>query len=264
MATRIENQPRIHPTAVVDSKAELGAQVEIGPFAVIGPQVRLGDRTRVGAHAVLMGSTRLGEDCVVHAHAVLGDAPQDLKYTRCQSHVDIGARNHFREFCTVHPATHDGASTRIGSDNLFMAYTHVAHDCVVGSHVILANSANLGGHVVVEDWAIIGGVTPVHQFCRIGRHSIVGLGCRVVKDVAPFTKCGGDPLRTAGLNSVGLTRRGFSEETRLELKRAYRILFRSGLTMKEAVLRIRAELRHLPELEQLCAFVEGSQRGLTF
>ena len=262
-AARAEAGRRIHPTAIVDPQAEVGDQVEIGPYAVIGPDVRLGARTRVGPHVVVLGHTRIGEDCVLHAHSVLGDVPQDLKYTRCVSYVEIGARNHFREFSTVHPATHEGASTRIGSDNLFMAYTHVAHDCTVGSHVIMANCAQIGGHVTVEDWAILGGMAAVHQFTRIGRHSIIGFGGRVSKDVAPFVKCGREPLRAVGLNSVGLARRGFSEETRLELKRAYRILFRAGLPLSEALERVRAELRALPELAQLCSFIEGSERGLT-
>jgi UDP-N-acetylglucosamine acyltransferase len=258
-----EGKPRIHPTAIVDAQAQLGEQVEIGPYAVIGPDVRLGARTRVGAHAVILGYTRIGEDCVLHPHSVLGDSPQDLKYTRCESFVEIGARNHFREFTTVHPGTEEGQVTRIGSDNLFMAYTHVAHNCTVGSHVIMANCAQIGGHVTVEDWAILGGMCAVHQFTRIGRHSIVGFGGRVSKDVAPFVKCGREPLRTVGLNSVGLARRGFSAETRVEIKRAYRILFRSELPLREAVARVRAELRPIPELAQLCAFVEGSERGLT-
>ncbi len=263
MVTRPDRAPRVHPTACIEPGAELGEQVEVGPFAVVGPHVRIGARSRIGAHAVLTGHTSLGEDNVVFAHAVLGNPPQDLKYTRCVSFVEIGARNQIREFATIHAATDDGHVTRVGSDNLFMAYTHVAHDCVVGNHVIMANSAMLGGHVVVEDWAIIGGITPVHQFSRIGRHSMVGMGCRVLKDVAPFVKCAGDPLRTVGLNSVGLARRGFSEETRLELKRAYRLLFRSKLTVRDAVGRIRKELRPIPEVEQLCTFAISSERGLT-
>ncbi|MBI5835808.1 MAG: acyl-ACP--UDP-N-acetylglucosamine O-acyltransferase [Candidatus Eisenbacteria bacterium] len=262
MATREETRPRIHATALVDPRAELGTGVQVGPYAIVGAGVRLGAGTRVGPHAVLMGNLSLGEDNVVHPHAVLGDDPQDLKFRGERSYVEIGDRNQIREFCTVHPATVEDGATRIGSDCLLMAYTHVGHDCRVGNHVVMANSAHLGGHVSVDDWAILGGVTAVHQFARVGRHSLVGMGSRVVKDVPPFVKCAGEPLRTAGLNTVGLVRRGFPAETRLELKRAYRILFRSHLTVREAVRRIRGELRQLTEIEQLCDFVATSERGI--
>jgi UDP-N-acetylglucosamine acyltransferase len=262
MAVRGDARSRIHPTAVVDPQAVLAESVQIGPYAVIGPGVRLGARTRVGPHAVLMGNLSMGEDNVVHPHAVLGDDPQDLKFKGGRVYVEIGDRNQIREFTTIHPATHDDDATRIGSDCLIMAYAHVGHDCQVGNHVIMANSANLGGHAVVEDWAIVGGVTAVHQFTRVGRHSLVGLCSRVTKDVPPFVKVAGEPLHAAGLNSVGLVRRGFPLETRMELKRAYRILFRSHLTLREAVRRIREELRPLTEVEQLCAFVTSSERGI--
>ncbi|HVP37822.1 MAG TPA: acyl-ACP--UDP-N-acetylglucosamine O-acyltransferase [Candidatus Saccharimonadales bacterium] len=262
MTTREDLRRRIHPTAAVDPQAELAEGVQVGPYAVIGAGVRLGARTRVGPHAVLMGNLSMGEDNVVHPHAVLGDDPQDLKYRGGRTYVEIGDRNQIREFVTIHPATHEDATTRVGSDCLLMAYTHLGHDCQIGSHVIMANSSHLGGHVVVEDWAIIGGVSAVHQFTRVGRHSLVGMCSRVGKDVPPFVKVAGEPLRTAGLNSVGLIRRGFPLETRLELKRAYRILFRSHLTVREAVRRIREELHPLTEIEQLCAFVSSSQRGI--
>jgi len=218
----------------------------------------------LASHVVVDGDTELGADNRLYPFCSVGLAPQDKKYHGEHTRLVIGDRNAVREFVTIHPGTAGGGGlTRIGSDNLFMAYTHVANDCTIGSHVVLANSVNMGGHVTIEDWAILGGMVGVHQFTRIGRHSIVSFGCKVGKDVAPFVKCGRDPLRTVGLNSVGLTRRGFSSETRLELKRAYRIIFRSGLTVRDAVRRIRSELRPIPEVMQLCAFVEGSERGLT-
>ncbi len=194
---------------------------------------------------------------------MVGNEPQDLKYAGARSQVKIGARNVLREFSTIHRSTNEGQATVLGDDNLVMAYAHVAHNCVVGNHAILSNSANLAGHVSLGDYAIVGGVTPVHQFVRIGAHAIIGGGCRVPKDVAPFVKAAGHPLRVFGLNSVGLARRGFTPQAVADLKKLYRIFFRSQLVTKEALRRIRAECQPSPEIDLFCQFVEQSERGLT-
>lgn len=254
---------QIHPTAIIAAGAELGADVEVGPFCVIGPHVRLGDRCRLQSHVRLDGWTELGPDCFCAQGAVVGTDPQDLKFRNVRSWVRAGARNTFREYCTVNRATGEDEVTALGDDNLIMAYAHVAHNCVVGNHVILANSANLAGHVTVEDYVIIGGVTPVHQFVHLGEHCIIGGGCRVPKDVTPYVTAAGQPLRVAGLNTVGLTRRGFSAETMHELRNLYRIFFSSDLIKEEALARIRAECRPIPEVVHFCNFVESSARGLT-
>lgn len=255
--------PRVHATAIVAAGAELADDVDIGPYAIIGPHVRLGRGTTVGAHAVLDGHTTLGVDCRVFPSAAVGLAPQDLKFRGEVTHLVVGDRTVIREFATLNVATEDGQSTVVGSDCLLMAYTHVAHNCRIGNHVIMANSVNLAGHVTVEDWAIVGGVTPVHQFVRIGCHSMVGGGSRIPQDVTPYALVAGNPPILAGLNHIGLERRGFSAGTIADLKRTYRILFRSGLLLGDAVTRARAEVEDGPEVRHLLQFVEGSQRGLT-
>jgi UDP-N-acetylglucosamine acyltransferase len=254
---------RIHPTALVDPAAVLGADVEIGPYCIVGPGVTLGDRAWLQSMVRLEGPSSYGPDCRFYHGASLANDPQDLKFRDARSEVRVGARNTFREFCTVHRATGDGQATVVGDDNLVMAYAHIAHNCVVGDRTILANSANLAGHVELGDYAIIGGVTPVHQFVRIGAHAIIGGGCRVPKDVPPFVMAAGHPLAVHGLNSVGLRRRGFTPETLVELEKLYRIFFRSGLVKEAAIARIRAECRGVPEVDLFCRFVEHSARGLT-
>ena len=219
---------RIHSTALVDPQARLGADVEVGPGSIVGPHVTLGDRTRIDAHAMVTGWTTLGSDNHVHHGAVLGSPPQDLKYAGQPSYLVVGERNVFREYVTANLATEPGESTRIGSDGLLMAYAHVAHNCAIGDHVVIANAVQLAGYVVVDDWAIVGGGTVVHQFTRIGRHSMIGGGSRVSQDIAPFVKSAGSPPRNAGINAIGLERRGFARETRDAIERAYRIFFRDG------------------------------------
>jgi UDP-N-acetylglucosamine acyltransferase len=254
----------VHPAAFVDERAQLGAGVEIGPGAVIGPNVRVGDGTTIGSHALLTGWTRIGKGCRIHHGAVLGSPPQDLKYTAtAPSFLEIGDATEIREYVTANLATEAGATTRIGSHCLLMAYSHVAHDCSVGDHVIVANVVQMAGYVTIEDWAIVGGATVIHQFTRIGRHSMVGGGSRMSQDVAPFVKVAGSPPRMAGINRVGLERRGFSRETTQALERAYKILFRQGLAVGEAVARIRTELPDDPAVEHLARFAETSVRGLT-
>lgn len=252
----------IHPTAVVDEKAELGEGVRIGPFAVIEANVELGDRVTVGPHVHIAWGARLAEEVQVFTSAVVGHIPQDLKFAGEETTLEIGPRTRIREFCTLHRGTDDRWKTVIGADCLLMDYVHVAHDSVLGDHCILANCVQIGGHVEIGDWAIIGGGTPVHQFCRVGEHAMVGGGYRVVQDVPPFLLVAGEPLRPSGLNSIGLKRRGFADDAISNLKKAYRILFRSKLNMSHAISRVREELPDLPELTRLLAFIESSDRGI--
>ena len=253
----------VHPAAFVDPHARLGVGVTIGPGAVIGPYVQLGDRTRVGSHALLEGWTTVGEECVIHHGAVLGTPPQDLKYTPAESYLVVGDRTVLREYTTANLATEPGFTTRIGSDCLLMAYAHVAHNCQVGDRVVIANAVQMAGYVVVDDWAIIGGGTVLHQFVRIGRHAMLGGGSRIPQDVAPFVKTAGSPPRNAGINSIGLERRGVPADVRAALERAYRIFFRDGLTAGKAVEAIRERLPGIDEVEHFARFCETSVRGIT-
>jgi UDP-N-acetylglucosamine acyltransferase len=253
----------IHPAAFVEPGAELGVDVIVEPGAVIGPHVRIGDRTRIGSHALVTGWTRIGPDCHLHHGAVAGSPPQDLKYTGQVSYLEIGAHTVIREFATLNLATEPGATTRVGSHNLLMAYSHVAHNCQVGDHVILANAVQMAGYVTVEDWAIVGGGSVIHQFARIGRHCMIGGGSRISQDVSPYVKTAGSPPRNAGINRIGLERRGFSAPVIDALDRSYKLLFREGLTVEEAVLRMRTEFPGMAEVEQWARFAETSSRGLT-
>ncbi len=253
----------LHPAAFVDPRAQLGEDVVVGPGTIVGEHVRVGDRTRIDAHALITGWTTLGSDNHVHHGAVLGSPPQDLKYPGEASHLLIGDHNVFREYMTANLATEPGEATRIGSHSLFMAYSHLAHNGCVGNHVVIANAVQLAGYVVVDDWAIVGGGTVVHQFARIGRHSMIGGGSRISQDIAPFVKSAGSPPRNAGVNAIGLERRGFGRETREALERAYRIFFRDGSTASRAVETIRRELPDIPEAEHFARFCETSVRGIT-
>ncbi|MBD3161939.1 MAG: acyl-ACP--UDP-N-acetylglucosamine O-acyltransferase [Candidatus Eisenbacteria bacterium] len=254
---------KIDPTARVSFRAEIAEDVRIGPWCIIGKDVRIAEGSVLDSGVVIDGVTRIGPRCRFHHGAVIGTAPQDLKYRGAPSGVVIGADNVFREYCTVNRATNEGEETIIGDANLVMAYAHIAHNCVLGDRTILANSANLAGHVEMGDYAIIGGVTPVHQFVKIGAHAIIGGGCRVPKDVVPYVRAAGNPLRVAGLNGLGLMRRGFSEEVLSELRKLYRIFFRSNLLVAAALERIRTECAPLPEVDLFCRFVERSERGIT-
>ncbi len=254
---------QIHPGAFVDPGAQLGTGVVIGPGAVVGPYVQVGDRTRIDSHALVTGWTTIGTDNHIHHGAVLGSPPQDLKYSGEPSYLTVGDHNVFREYCTANLATDPGEATRIGSHALFMAYSHVAHNCVIGDRAILANAVQLAGYVVVDTWAIVGGGTVVHQFARIGRHAMVGGGSRISQDIAPFVKCAGSPPRNAGINSIGLARRGVPRAAVEGAERAYRIFFRDGHTVSKAVETIRRELPALPEVEHFARFCETSVRGIT-
>lgn len=254
---------RIHGTAVIDGSATIGDDVEIGPYAVIGPDVTLGDGCRIGAHVVIERDTRLGSECRVHPGAVLGGDPQDLKYGGEIAPLEIGDRTVIRECATLNRGTSARGRTAIGSDCLIMAYSHVAHDCELGDHVILSNSVHMGGHCTFGDWVIVGGVTAIHQFVQVGEHAFVGGSSAVRKDVPPFVKAAGDPLKLFGLNTVGLQRRGFSDDERAALRRAYRLLFQSKYNLSDALASARAELEGTGRVERLLSFIENSERGVT-
>jgi UDP-N-acetylglucosamine acyltransferase len=253
----------LHPTAIIDDSAELGEGVTVGPYSVIGPRVVIGAGTQVGPHVFVDRDTTVGAHCALYKGAVLGSDPQDLKYRGEATRLVVGDRTVIREFATLNRGTSALGQTTIGDDCLLMAYSHVAHDCQLGNHVILSNSVNMGGHVLIEDWVVIGGGTLIHQFARIGQHAFIGGGSAVRKDVPPFVKASGDPLQLYGLNSVGLQRRGFSEEVRRELKRAYRLFFGSSNNTSQALARAREELQGIPEIEAFLSFFEQSERGVS-
>jgi UDP-N-acetylglucosamine acyltransferase len=253
----------IHPTAIISADAQIEENVTVGPYSIIGPDVCIGKNTIVGPHVVIERLTEIGESCKIDQFASIGGDPQDLKYKGEKTKVIIGHHNTIREFVTINRATvSDIGVTRIGNYNLLMAYSHVAHNCSLGDHVILANSANLAGHIHVDDYAIIGGLTGVHQFTRIGAHCIIGGASAVNKDVPPFTMASGNYAKLHGLNQIGLRRRGFTEETVKYLKKAYRIMFRMALLKKDAIEKIRNEFPHSPEIRQFITFIEESERGV--
>lgn len=250
------------PRAVIHEGARLGDGVVVEPFAVIGPDVSIGPGTRVGSSALVVGHTEIGAGCSLGHCAVVGTKPQDLSYRGERSYVRIGDRTTLREFVTVNRATGEDGVTVVGEDALLMAYVHIAHNCRVGNSVVLANAVTLAGHVTIEDRAIVGGMVPVHQFVRIGACSFIGGHSRVTKDVPPYFKAGGSPMRPIDINSIGLIRNGFPEEVRRELREAYRILYRSGLNTSQALDRMRRELSDGPEVTRLLEFVAGSSRGI--
>ncbi len=253
----------VHPTAIVAPEAELDSSVEVGPYSVIGPKVRIGAGTRVGPHCVIEGRTSLGRNNRVFQFAALGAIPQDLKYAGEDSRLEIGDDNQIREFTTLHLGTAGGGGvTKVGNHNLFMAYTHVAHDCVVADHCILANCGTLGGHVVLEDSVHVGGLAGIHQFVRVGTQAFVAGGALVTQDVPPYCTVQGDRAKLAGLNTVGLTRAGYTADQVSRIKSAYRALFRSKLGLREALAQVRAEHGGHPEIDHLLRFVEGSERGI--
>ena len=261
MSTVTETQ--VHATAIVDDAAELGEGVVVGPYCIVGPGVRIGARTTLAGHVIVERDTSVGEECRISYGAVLGTDPQDLKYAGEPTRLEVGDRTVIREYATLNRGTSALGYTRVGSDCMLMSYVHVAHDCQLGDHVILSNAVNMAGHVSIGDWAIVGGMTPIHQFVRIGAHAFIGGQSRISKDIPPFVKAAGIPCELYGLNSVGLQRRGFSEEVRRELKRAYRLFFGSQHNTTQALARAREELRALPEVEAFLSFFETSERGVS-
>ena len=253
---------QIDSTAIVSSKAQLGTNVRVGPYALIEDDVAIGDNSSVGAHAVVSGGVRLGRDCKVFPFAAVGGPPQDLKYKGEPTTLEVGEKCVIREYVTLNRGTIDSGKTVIGSNCLFMANAHVAHDCRLGNNVILANSVALGGHVHLGNWVIIGGLTPVHQFCHVGEHAMIGGGFRVVKDVPPFILAGQHPLVFEGLNSVGLRRRGFTPHAVELLEKAYTLIYRSNLNVSQAVARIKQEVEMAPEVSALLNFIATSKRGI--
>lgn len=253
----------IHPTAIIHSGAQLGEGCEIGPYCVIGANVRLGPGNRLHSHVVLDGDTQIGAENEIFPFACIGGRTQDLKWRGGHTRVEIGDRNTFREYVTIHAATADGGATVVGSHNNLLAYTHIAHDCRLGNHIIMSNLAQIAGHVVIEDHAILGGMSAVHQFSRIGRLAMVAACTPVRKDVAPFMLVSGDPAETMKTNLVGLERAGLDPETIRNLGQAHRILFRDGLSTPNALTRLETELPSSPELRHLIDFVRTSERGVT-
>jgi UDP-N-acetylglucosamine acyltransferase len=255
---------QVHPTAVVHPGARLHETVEVGPYSVIGEKVTIGEGSRVGPHVVIDGRTTIGARNRIFPFASVGGAPQDLKYAGEDTQLIIGDGNTLRESTTLNIGTAGGGGvTRVGNNNLFMAYSHVAHDCVVGNGCVIANSVALAGHVVLEDSVILGGLSAVHQFTRLGKHAFIAGGSMVVMDVAPYCTAQGDRAELAGLNVVGLQRHGFSEEQIGRIKEAYKILFRSKLQLAEAVAQLKAEMGGQSEIDYLVDFVSQSKRGLT-
>ena len=253
---------QIHPTAIIHAGAQLGEGCEIGPYCIIGPRVTLGDGCRLHSHVVIDGHTALGSANEIFPFACLGLKTQDLKWKGGLTRVEIGSHNVFREYVTVHSATSDGGVTRVGSHNHFLAYVHLAHDVTVGNHIVMSNVGTLAGHVVVEDHAIIGGLAAVHQFCRIGRHAMVGGCSKVVQDVAPFMIADGNPAETRFVNKVGLERAGFTAESVASLVKAYKVLFREGLTTPNAIARLEQDFAGNAAVQELAAFARSSERGL--
>lgn len=254
---------KIHETAVIHPGARLGKDVEIGPYAVIGENVLIGDGTKIGAHVVVDGWTSIGKNCEIYPGASIGSEPQDLKFKGEKSYVFIGDDNKIREYVTINRATGEGEETRIGSHCLLQAYTHVAHNCVLGNYVIMSNCATLAGHVIVEDRAIISGLTGVHQFVKIGRNAFVGGASKVVQDVPPFVTVDGHPAKVRGLNNVGMSRAGLSEMARKNIKKAYKILYRSGIaTLAQAVAVMEQELESCEEVEHMLRFLRNAERGI--
>ena len=253
----------IHATAIVDSRAELASDVEVGPYSIIGPNVSIGPGTRIGAHVTIEGPTTIGSHNRVFQFASLGAAPQDKKYGGEATRLEIGDNNTIREFCTLNRGTaQDKGTTLIGNDNWIMAYVHIAHDCQVGNNTIFANNASLAGHVDIHDFAILGGFTLIHQFCKVGAHVITAVGSVVFKDIPPYVTAAGYDAAPHGINSEGLKRRGFSSERIAAIKRAYKTLYRSSLTLQEAKTALAAQRQQNPDVGLLADFLDTSNRGI--
>lgn len=253
----------IHSTAIIDSGAELAADVRVGPYAVIGPDVVVGAGTEIGSHVVINGPTRIGRENRFFQFASIGEAPQDKKYAGEPTRLEIGDRNVIREFVTINRGTvQDRGVTSLGDDNWIMAYVHIAHDCRIGNQTIFANNASLAGHVTIHDYVILGGFTLVHQFCSLGAHSLTAFGSGISLDVPPYVTVGGSPAKAHGLNMEGLRRRGFSEESRKLLKQAYKTLYREGNSLQDAIAILKNRAQDYAELQLLVTFLEQQTRGI--
>ena len=253
----------IHPTAIVDPSARIGADVSIGAYSIIGADVEIGDNTTIGPHVVIEGPTRIGRDNRIWQFASIGAAPQDKKFHGEMSRLEIGDRNMIREFVTFNRGTADGSGlTRIGNDNWLMAYVHIAHDCVVGNNAIFSNASSLAGHVTVDDWVILGGFTLVHQFCQVGAHAFTAMGAIINRDVPPYVTVAGSFAEPKGINSEGLRRRGYSSDRIMTIKRAYRTLYMSGLPLADARTELARAAEEAPDVKLMLDFIERSQRSL--
>ena len=254
----------IHPTAIIDSKADIDSNVDVGPYSIVGANVQIGSGTVIGSHVVIQPYVEIGPDCHIFQYASIGAVPQALKFQGEETYVKIGRGTVIREFVTVNRGTGFGGElTEVGEENLLMAYVHIAHDCKTGRKVILANNATLAGHIVIEDYVTVGGLVAIHQFVRIGNYAYIGGKSAVVKDIPPYVIAAGDRAKLHGLNSVGLKRHEFSQETLSSLKKAYRIIFRIGLTLNEAIERVKAEVEQVPEVDDMIRFIKSSERGIT-
>lgn len=253
----------IHQTAIIDPNAKLGSNVSVGPYSIVGADVEIGDGTTIGPHVVIEGPTRIGAENKIYQFASLGGDPQDKKYADEPTLLEIGDRNVIREYCTFSRGTTQGGNlTKLGDDNWVMAYVHIAHDCIVGNNTIFANGTSLAGHVTVDDYSILGGFTLVHQFCSIGAHAFCGMGSAIAKDVPPFVMVTGNPAHPHGLNSEGLKRRGYSAEAMSTLRKAYKVLYRSGLGLGEAIRVLEEMSAACSELNILIEFLQRQTRGI--
>lgn len=253
----------IHKTAIIEDGAIIEEGVKIGPYCIVGKDVKIGKNTVLQSHVVVEGITEIGENNIIYSFVSIGKASQDLKYKNEPTKTIIGDNNTIREFVTIHRGTDDRWETKIGNGNLLMAYVHIAHDVIVGDHCILANNVTLAGHVTVDSYAIIGGLTPVHQFCRIGSYSMIGGASAVNQDICPFVLAEGNKAVTRGLNSIGLRRKGFTSENMSKLKKMYKIIFRSGLSLKEAILEVEKEIEIDENIQYFLDFINNSKRGIT-
>ena len=253
---------QIHPTAIVSKKAKLADGIQVGPYTIIGDNVEISSGARIGAHCVIEGNTVIGKNCQLFSGAVIGSQPQDLKYKGEKSFLEIGENNIIREYCTLNLGTGEGGRTTVGDNNLIMAYSHIAHDCRVGSECIIANCGTLAGYVTIEDKAVVGGLAAIHQFVRVGQLSIIGGCSKVVQDIPPYSICDGHPARVYGLNLVGLRRGNIGKEAMAGLKHAFEVLFNSGLSVKHALERIEKEAKSCTESSYLINFIKNSERGL--
>jgi UDP-N-acetylglucosamine acyltransferase len=253
---------KIHPKAIVHPKAKVADDVQIGPYSLIGPEVKISSGTTIGPHCVIEGRTSIGKNCRIFTGAVVGSPPQDLKYKGEVSFLEIGDDNIIREYTTINLGTKKNSKTIIGNGNLLMAYSHIAHDCLVGNDNIIANAGTLAGYVTIEDKAVVGGLVAIHQFVRVGFCSIIGGCSKVVQDILPFSMCDGHPARVRGLNAIGLKRAGFSPTTRRQLRKAFKILFKSKLSISHALEEIDKEVDKNQQITYLVNFIKNSKRGI--
>ncbi len=254
----------IHPTAIIDPSAEIDSNVKIGPYSIIKSDVCIGSGTKIGPYATIDQYVTIGHDCQIFQYSSIGAAPQDLKFTGEKSYLKIGSGTIIREFATINRGTElGGGYTEVGENNYLMAYTHIAHDCITGNNVVLANNATLGGHVIVGNHVTLGGLVAVHQFAQIGDYAYIGGKSAVVKDIPPYVIAAGDRASLHGLNNVGLKRNDFSKSSIAQIKKAYRIVFRIGLTTKQAAERVKAEVEQIPEVKNFMNFIKNSSRGVT-